>query len=124
MYGAGLPVGSARQGGLHLPHLRRVSWFLLVFAVLQLLDLATTLLLLSIGGIEANPIAAWSLAHGVPTFVAMKLLFAAILAGFIPLMEREREPRSVRAATWTCLGLDLLFGAVVASNMLQFLVFA
>jgi len=35
--------------------LRRISRFLVVFAVLQVLDLATTLLLLSIGGIEANP---------------------------------------------------------------------
>ena len=121
MNGAALAPCSSR---LHLPRLRRVSWFLLVFAVLQVLDLATTLLLLSIGGIEANPIAAWGLSHGVPTFVALKLTFAGVLLAFIPLMQREREPRSVRAATWTCLGLDVLFGAVVASNMLQFLVFA
>lgn len=121
--GGGLPTAaSARR--LHLPRLRKVSWFLLAFAVLQLLDLATTLLLLSIGGVEVNPIAAWSLQQGVSAFVALKLFFASVLLAFIPLMEREREPRSVRAATRLCLGLDVLFGAAVVSNGVQFLLFA
>jgi hypothetical protein len=127
MNGASVRLGPrppASGPHLHLPRLRRVSWFLLIFAILQVLDLATTLLLLSIGGVEANPIAAWSLSHGVPAFVALKLTFAGILLAFIPAMEREREPLAVRAATWTCLGLDLLFGAAVASNALQFLLFA
>jgi hypothetical protein len=110
------------RGRFGLPRLRRVSWFLVVFAVLQILDLATTLLLLSIGGIEANPIAAWSLQHGVPFFVAMKFGLALVLLSFVPLMERERG--QVRAATWTCLGLDVLFGAVVASNAVQVVLFA
>jgi hypothetical protein len=127
MNGPALHTGS-RLGGigrrrLHLPRLRRVSWFLLVLAVLQALDLATTLLLLSIGGVEANPIAAWSLAHGVPTYVVLKLALAGVLLAFIPPMEREREPRSVRAAARLCLGLDALFGAAVVSNALQFLLF-
>lgn len=110
--------------GFSWPHLRRVSWFLVVLAILQLLDLATTLLLLSIGGTEANPIAAWGLRHGVATFVALKVGLAALLLAFVPLMEREREVRALRAAAWTCLGLDLLFGAAVASNAVQFLLFA
>jgi hypothetical protein len=126
MNGASFCTGSATdRPGWRLPRLRRVSWALLAFAVLQVLDMATTLLLLAIGGIELNPVAAWSLAHGVPAFVAMKLGLAAILAAFVPLVERERaEKAGLRAATWTCLGLDVLFAAAVASNALQFLLFA
>jgi hypothetical protein len=110
------------QGRFALPHLRRVSWLLIAFAVLQVLDMATTVLLLAIGGVEMNPVAAWSLQRGVPFFVAMKFGLALVLLAFVPLMERERG--QVRAATWTCLGLDVLFGAVVASNAVQVVLFA
>jgi hypothetical protein len=104
------------------PRLRRVSWFLIVLSLLQVLDMASTLLLLSIGGVEANPIAAWSLQQGVPAFVAMKIGLAAVLLAFVPLIERERGP--IRATTWACLGFDVLFAAVVASNVAQFVAFA
>jgi len=82
----------------------------------------STLGLLSIGGTELNPVAAWSLRFGVPAFVAMKLGLALIVAAFVPFIERERG--SLRATTWTCAGFDIAFAAVVASNAVQFMLFA
>jgi hypothetical protein len=76
----------------------------------------------SFGGTELNPVAAWSLRHGIGAFVAVKVVLASVLVLLIPFLERERG--ALRGATWTCAGLDVLFGGVVASNLLQVLLFA
>jgi hypothetical protein len=101
---------------------RTVSWLLASLAALQVLDMVSTLLLLSIGGMELNPIASWSLKQGVPVFVALKIGIALVLLAFIPLVQREK--RDVRAATWACASCDVVFGIAVALNFLQFVIFA
>jgi len=116
------PASSQSSRWRRVRGLRRISRLLLVFAALQILDMASTLLLLSIGGTEMNPVAAWSLQRGVLAFVGLKLGLAGVLAAFIPLLERDRSP--ARAATWTALGMDCVFALVVATNLIQFVLFA
>lgn len=103
-------------------HLKQVSRFLIVLAILQILDLASTLVAVSSGATEANPLAAWTLRQGVPAFIALKLLLAAAVVAVIPFLERERRP--LRAATWTTFGFDLAFAGVVGANFGQVLLFA
>lgn len=103
---------------------RFLTWLLAGFAALQVLDLTSTLLLMSIGGTEVNPVSAWLLQQGVGTFVAVKLTAAAVLLACIPLVRRSRPAPGMRTATWTCAGFDTLYVVTVLSNFVQFAVFA
>ena len=103
--------------------LRLVSRLLAALALLQILDMASTLLLLSIGGMEANPVSAWLLQRGVGAFVLAKLAIAAAALTVIPFLEKDR--RKVGAGTtWTCVGFDVIYGITVVSNLIQFALFA
>lgn len=121
------PVEPAMARPAVLPKAGRLArWLvrlLVALAALQVLDLVSTLLLLSIGGVEANPVSAWLLSYGVGAFVATKLGLAALLLAFVPRLRRERQP-GLRTAMWTCAGFDAVYVLAVVSNLVQFAVFA
>ena len=107
----------------HRP-LRRLSKVLIFLAVLQALDLASTLMLLGIGGIEANPISAWLLRQGSAAFIAVKMAIIGALAVVVWMLERNRRSAKAPGLTWTAMGFDVVYAVTVVSNLVQFAVFA
>lgn len=67
--------------------------------IIGLVDLASTIAWLRIGGVEGNPLFAPLLYHGIETFAFAKLVF---LAGPIAVLEyaRTKHPHSAEAGTW------------------------
>ena len=81
---------------------------LLLLALLNVADLALTLTLLELGGVEGNPILAAAYERSAACFVGVKVG----LAGFgIGILWRHRQHEAARAAT---LGGLLLYSAIVA----------
>ena len=95
--------------------MRAVSWLLIALAVLQVLDLVTTLVGLRLGAAEANPVARGLLGLGTGAFVALKIALAGLVVAFIPMMEEERRP--LRAATSVSAVAVAGFAVVVALNV-------
>ncbi len=71
----------------------------MLLAAIGSLDLASTIVLLRLGAVEANPIFARLLGMGVGWFVLAKVL---MLAGPILILEwaRDRSPRSSAQGAW------------------------
>jgi hypothetical protein len=105
--------------------LRRLSRFLLALAVLQVADLLSTLWILAAGGVEANPMSAWLLSYGQGAFVAAKCTLALVLVACVLGLERGRRITAPPpAVAWTALGVDLVYGLAVVSNVAQVILFA
>lgn len=107
--------GSARGRDIDpsAPSTRAVAILLLLG--LNLLDVWTTRVNLHAGGLEANPVAAWLLAHGA--LLAAKT--AAVIV--IGLAAGHLRHRSAALALWVVVGVYL---GVVAHNALQMVVSA
>ena len=77
----------------------RVQTSTLVLVTIAMFDLVTTMMLLSQGFGESNPIFAWLLQYGAPAFILGKLV---LLVGPILLLEwvRIKSPISAEQGTW------------------------
>ena len=90
---------------------------------LQLLDLLTTLGALSIGAVEANPLAASVLSGaGTPGLVAFKALTLVLMLAWVPtysLAQGRGQGRSGLATGVLALvmALAILYSAVVVNNL-------
>ena len=79
---------------------------MLLFAALQVLDIELTLLIISLGGYEANPLMGWLIRFGPLAGLLLGKLFAF---GLFLILERHR-PRGVRK-------IQLFYGSVVTWNL-------
>lgn len=123
-FAPGLANRSVKRLAKPFTDLRPASRLLAILAMLQILDLTSTLLLLSIGGIEANPMSSWLLRHGALTFIGAKVGLALVIGISILQLERDRNAQRSKAVRWTAIGFDLVYGLAVVSNLLQFALFA
>lgn len=68
-------------------------------ALFQVLDLATTYVVLSLGGVEANPAARWMMASwGMEGWLMFKLILAGAMVALIPVAWSARTQDKRRVA--------------------------
>jgi hypothetical protein len=93
----------------------RVRLSTLILVTIGLFDLVTSLLLISRGFGEANPIFSWLLRFGSPAFAIGK---AVMLAGPILVLEyvRSKDPRKGDAGTWIAV---VLYAALYVSHIVR-----
>lgn len=97
---------------------RRVQLSTLVLATLAIFDMVTTVMLLSQGYGESNPIFSPFVAYGSAAFIAAKLLFLVIP---ILLLEyvRTKKPMSAEQGTWIAAGF---YGMLYVLHLVRYMV--
>ena len=92
----------------------RITLPLILFALLQVGDVATTAYALQHGGMEANPFAAWIIANlgiaGLATLKLAAVTYAAAVGGAC-------SGRLVAAWDFVIRGAGVLYALVVVSNL-------
>lgn len=102
---------------LLLGHQRAFAFAVLILnGVLQIADMATTVLILRAGGAEANPVSASLIASlGLGGWILLKVLFASALVGlFVLLVDADR--RDLRIANGASGVFAVLMALVIANN--------
>ena len=97
---------------------QRVNLSTLVLVTIAMFDLVTTMMLLSQGFGESNPLFAGLVGYGPGVFVGAKLVF---LVGPILLLEyvRKSHPRSAEQGTWIAAGF---YGMLYVMHLVRHLV--
>lgn len=90
---------------------------ILLNAVLQVLDIVTTLAAQSAGGTEVNPVSAGLMEHGMGVWVAVKLGLALVFLAFLPALKDLRWTQK-RTAARASLAFAMLMVFVVVTNTL------
>lgn len=90
---------------------------LILFAVVNLADVGTTLAVLHLGGGEGSWLQAWIFAHvSVAAGIALKLAAASFIAGNIALTFNRAHPRTRWFERAELLALDAALVLVVLNN--------
>jgi len=98
--------------------MRRLAVPFTILTALQVLDVWTTYVVLSRGGVEANPIVAWAMTAVGSVLVALVLLKAGALAAVLlatrRVLARGLTERAARRMAVVCV----IYCAVIANNLI------
>lgn len=97
---------------------RRVQLSTLVLVTIAVFDLVTTMMLLSQGFGESNPIFSPLVRYGAAAFISAKLVFIVVP---ILLLEyvRTKKPSSAEQGTWIAAGF---YGMLYVLHLVRYLV--